>query len=53
LLESELETMKNENAKLLEEMEKINKQKNQHLKELKDDYENSIKNYPYCIKNYE
>ena len=44
LLESELETMKNENAKLLEEMEKINKQKNQHLKELKDDYENSIKN---------
>ena len=36
--------MKNENAKLLEEMEKINKQKNQHLKELKDDYENSIKN---------
>ena len=42
--EYELETMKNENEKLIEEMKRINDDKNQGLKELKEDYEKSMKN---------
>ena len=44
IIESELESMKIEYDKLLEEIKKINKQKNQDFNELKAYYENSAKN---------
>ena len=44
ILEKELDSMKNEYDKLLEEIKKINQQKNNDLNELKAYYENSIKN---------
>ena len=44
MIESELETMKEEYAKLLEEMKIMSNQKNEHLNELKNDFEYSLKN---------
>ena len=44
MVESELEAMKIENDRLLEELNKINNQKNENLKELKNGYELSLKN---------
>ena len=44
ILEKELDSMKNEYDKLLEEIKKLNQQKNNDLNELKAYYENSIKN---------
>ena len=48
-VEIELNKMKEENEYLLEEMKKMNNQKDQYIKELKEEYDKSVKNLENII----
>ena len=53
ILECEVKTLKIENEKLLEEINIIHNQKNDNLIELKNNYDNSVKNMELTVLNRE